>query len=365
MMNRKETFYFIGKCLALDENPDFRDQVYDLSSRGEIDWEQFVEISSDHLVLPVIYLKFKTHDILKFIPEELGDFLRQTYELNVERNKQIRKQAIDIVKVLNENNIEPVFLKGTAFILDRLYSDIGERILADIDFLVSEEQFLKTARILKDVGYSQVHPKSIPTKTFKHFPRIVHPDFIADVEIHKFPVDLYYRHLLNEEMVLRDKKHVSEIEKCFVPSENHKVIHNFVHGQLGDGAYYSGKVSLRDIYDLLLLSRRISFNDIVSSMKYKQKITAYFAFSSKVLNLDDLLFKKKNFAFKLLLESNSLCFREGRFYSFIRNLFIITRLIQRTISELLFATFNRERRVIFLLRLRKSDYRKMIKRLLG
>ncbi|HAQ21344.1 MAG TPA: hypothetical protein DCR40_19255 [Prolixibacteraceae bacterium] len=57
----------------------------------------------------------------------------------------------DITAILNKENIQPVFLKGTANLLDGLYSDVGERMIGDIDFLVKEEDYLKAAELLKSV----------------------------------------------------------------------------------------------------------------------------------------------------------------------------------------------------------------------
>ena len=47
------------------------------------------------------------------------------------------------------NNISPIFLKGTGNILEGLYEDVGERMVGDIDFLFSEEDFFKAIDIFK------------------------------------------------------------------------------------------------------------------------------------------------------------------------------------------------------------------------
>jgi len=77
---------------------------------------------------------------LSVIPEEVEHAFAEIYELNRQRNQQILKQIDDITALLNKENIQPVFLKGTANLLDELYSDVGERMIGDIDFLVTEEQ---------------------------------------------------------------------------------------------------------------------------------------------------------------------------------------------------------------------------------
>ena len=66
------------------------------------------------------------------------------YGLNRERNIQILQRIDDITAELNKKNIQPVFLKGTANLLDGLYSDLGERMIGDIDFLVKEQLKFQT-----------------------------------------------------------------------------------------------------------------------------------------------------------------------------------------------------------------------------
>jgi len=113
--------------------------------------QNFIQLCSDHLIIPAIYLKLKAHDILNDLPEDFIQAFKEIYDLNRERNEQILKQIDDITAILNKENIQPVFLKGTANLLDGLYSDVGERMIGDIDFLVKEEDYLKAAELLKSV----------------------------------------------------------------------------------------------------------------------------------------------------------------------------------------------------------------------
>ena len=64
--------YFIGQCLSLDEHPTFRETIIAQFSKPDYDWNQFIWTCSNHLVLPVIYLKFLKHDLLSYVPEVLA-----------------------------------------------------------------------------------------------------------------------------------------------------------------------------------------------------------------------------------------------------------------------------------------------------
>ena len=131
-MTYKQLFYFTGHCLALDEHPlarnggEFRERVIELIQKEGTDLENFVQLCSDHLIIPAIYLKFKKHDILDYLPKDFIQALKEIYDLNRERNIQILQRIDDIKAELNKKNIQPVFLKGTANLLDGLYNDVGE-----------------------------------------------------------------------------------------------------------------------------------------------------------------------------------------------------------------------------------------------
>ncbi|MDP3642384.1 MAG: hypothetical protein Q8S54_04245 [Bacteroidota bacterium] len=92
----KDLFYLTGHCLALDEHPEFRERVIELIRLEGSDLENFVQLCSDHLIIPAIYLKFKKHDILNYLPADFIQALKVIYDLNRERNQQILRQIDDI-----------------------------------------------------------------------------------------------------------------------------------------------------------------------------------------------------------------------------------------------------------------------------
>ena len=208
-MTNKELFYFAGKCLSLDEQPEFREEIIQRSYDDLIDWQRFVKLCSNHLVLPVIYIKFRAHHILDHLPEELAQFLVEVYELNEERNRQVRNQLEIIIGLLNQNNIYPILLKGTGNLLDDVYSDLGERIIGDIDILVLEEDYLKSARLLEQEGYSHNLPPFFDINTMKHYPRLYKRGMHVDVEIHRIPVREEFSKQFNTNIILEEKKAIN------------------------------------------------------------------------------------------------------------------------------------------------------------
>ena len=47
------------------------------------------------------------------------------------------------------NNITPIFLNGAENLLEGLYKDIAERMIGDIDFIISEKESKKNNPFIK------------------------------------------------------------------------------------------------------------------------------------------------------------------------------------------------------------------------
>jgi len=331
----------------LDENPGFKTDLIEKIQSGVIDWQHFVTICSDHLVLPTIYLKFKTHDLLDHIPQELSHHLEEIYSLNADRNKQILEQLQVITKQLNAENIEPIFLKGTANLLDGVYVDRGDRILGDIDILVPEEVFFQSAELLKKSGYNfenEVNSYS-DIGSLKHYPRLIHPDFVAPVEVHRIPTDEKYTEWFNTDLIKQSRKEVSSFHGCAVPSDQNKIIHNFIHSQLSDEGFLFGFVSLRQIYDLLRLSKRFPWKDSLPQIKTKHKAIAYYAFADFLLGMNKSVFSDRNQAFQVLRWKHRLNQNSAIFYRVNRStIFLSQRIFQGYWGQLVQALYDKKKR---------------------
>lgn len=327
-MHNKELFYFLGRCLILDEHPEFREEIIEKIESDEIDWQNFVVLGSNHLILPAIYRIFTTHEIINSLPDDLALFLKEIFDLNLSRNEQILSQIREVTALLNKNNIYPLYLKGAAHLLDGLYSNNGERILGDIDFLVPEKDYLSTAKLLETEGYSTLEGSSAYFKpeTLKHYPRLTKSGYPADLEVHRL---LTANHLswFNPPIMEREKKPVLSISGCFVPSERIKIIHNFVHGQLSHDGHLNGLVSFRDLYDLYLLSKRTPLDQVIPDLKKRRKAVVYFAFADKAFGLEKRLYSESSFSARLFLMKHDLNYSSPLFFKIHRTLLFLGKKI--------------------------------------
>ena len=298
-MTDREIYYFTGKCLALEEHPEFKDQVIACVKSEMIDWHQFVSLCSDHLVLPAIYLKFRAYDILDHLPEDLSSHLQEVYALNVSRNTQILKQLHEIISVL------------------------------------------------KDAGYAEAYdtPDYKDIKTFKHYPRLYHPGYGATIEIHRIPVDEEFTGWFNNELIELEKQSVEDLPGSYVPSAKHKLIHNFIHGQLSNQGHLFGRLSLRGAYDLYLLSKKFPLERALTEIKPRQKAIAYFALVRRVFGLDLAFFPKRNRAYRVLYTKHALNLSSVLFYNAHRStLFLGERIFKGYLGQIFQAFYSEEKR---------------------
>ena len=288
-MTRAQTYYLISNLLSPDYSREHRESMIISFETPGMDWSHFISIGSNHLVLQTIYCKLLELEITGYLPIEVLEHLKYVYDLNYQRNTEILNQVVSINTLLSNRGIVPLYLKGIGNIIDGLYNNIGERIMYDIDFLVPEKQWKTAAEILLEDGYLG-NREYDPSKRMmmKHYPTLSKAGTKASVEIHRLPVDLIHSTTLDVKEVWQSKKLVEGNFNCFVMSDRHKIIHNFIHSQLHHEGHLYAKVFLRNLYDLLLLSKRENLETVFSGMnKYHKQAASYLLIMNKGFGVND------------------------------------------------------------------------------
>jgi hypothetical protein len=253
-MNYKETLFFIAKCLTISHEEEAKTAVEQALKNNEVDWDTVVQVSTAHYVFPALYCHLKRADFLHYLPEELVNYMIHITNLNRERNLQIITQAKEINELLLANHITSIFLKGTGNLLEGLYDDIAERMVGDIDFLVSKENYQKTYDLLKASNYKNVTKDDYSFPQFKHQPRLNKEDRIAAVEVHKELLLEKYADEFNFDLVSKHTfKKADQI--TFMSFENQLCL-SIIATQINDDGMYFKNIALRNAYDVFLLSKK-------------------------------------------------------------------------------------------------------------
>ena len=290
-VNYKETLYLIARCLTISLEEKNRSEIEKQLKSMTIDWDAVVKVSTSHHVFSAIYCNFKRANFLKYLPADLVDYMKHITDLNRERNKQIISQVQEINSLLLNKNITPIFLKGTGNLLEGLYDDIGERMVGDIDFLLSKKDSLRAFEILKNNNYYTLEPLLNNPPDHRHFPRLVKQENIAAVEIHK---------------ELTIEKYTDEFNFSFI-YENTQIVNNFkvlsfenqlslsiISSQINDYGFDLKVFSLRNAYDVFLLSKKTHTKKAISKFnKLKNPLNCFLANCNLVFgDLESLSFFK-------------------------------------------------------------------------
>ena len=284
-MNYKETLFFVAKCLTISFEEKNRNAIEFILKTTEVDWDAVVKVSTAHYVFPALYCNLKRADFLQYLPHELVSYMEHITGINRERNKQIITQAKDLNSVLLANKITPIFLKGTGNLLAGLYKDLAERMVGDIDFIFSKEDYLKAITILREFGYSDVRKRKYhyPDLDNKHYRRLQKENNIAAIEIHKDFLNIKkYTKEFNYSFVEKDSQ---IIKGTAVLSYSNKLNLSIIANQINDKGFYYKSMALRNAYDVFLLSKKTSAKAAMNTLdKLKHPLNCFLSACYEVFN---------------------------------------------------------------------------------
>jgi len=303
-MSYKETLYFVAKCLTISLEEKNRDEIEIILKTTDVDWEAVVKVSTSHYFFPALYCNLKRVNFLKYLPADLVEYMKHITNLNRERNDQIITQAKDLNTLLLKNNITPIFLKGTGNLLAGLYEDIAERMVGDIDFIFSKEDYLKAITILRESGYSEVLKTDNRYPMFRHYQRLKKDNNIAAIEIHKELIIEKYTCEFNYNFVEKDSQVINGV---FVLSYANKLNLSILANQINDNGHYYKMIALRNAYDVFLLSKKTNAKDAVNTLnKLTNPLNCFLASCNEVFNnVDSLEYNKTKNAASYLNVFNS------------------------------------------------------------
>ena len=123
-----------------------------------INFEKLITLASGHLMLPALFFNIQKKKASYLFPEDFIDYIKNIFAINKARNEILLAEAKQLSQLLVENNINHIFLKGTALLLSNVFEDIGERMIGDIDFIIQHKDEEKIIRVLEKNKYR----KNIP-----------------------------------------------------------------------------------------------------------------------------------------------------------------------------------------------------------
>tara|TARA_B100001564_G_scaffold333220_1_gene320720 strand:- start:2776 stop:3786 length:1011 start_codon:yes stop_codon:yes gene_type:complete len=325
-MSLKE-FKFLVKLIS---NPS----KIQINEFNNINYENFIKISSSHLMLPAIYSIMKREDFLKYIPKDLNMFLKEIYRMNKERNVVLKKEILEISKFLNEHDIKYTLIKGSSMIMKNIFIDIGERMVGDIDILINEDQADKVINLLNKKGYFNEY-------LYKFWDSNVYPNFINkkrffSLDIHKNLLPKKYKNLISSSEALERSINLANGVK--VLNNYHEINYLIYNYQLCDFGYLRANYSIKKLYDI----QRLSTNNKTEIDKNKYSYNFFEVLRIKGINFNSKT-NKKNWALDLRIKMR----KKSAIYNFFDKFTCDTIIFFKDINiKIIEFTLNRNYRIM-------------------
>ena len=179
---------YIGEQLLLEcVNGPTPEAWRRIANLGQAEWQDLIGAAARHLLTPQLYERLSTcPDRLEILETHLQR-MRKSYLANGVRNQLIYRDLGEVLRVLQEDGIAVIVLKG-ACLAATVYPNISVRFMCDIDLLVREADLRAAVNSLQKIGYAFRKPFDLdehekPATSAKHLPPL-HKGEHPRIELH-------------------------------------------------------------------------------------------------------------------------------------------------------------------------------------
>ncbi|MEH6348336.1 MAG: nucleotidyltransferase family protein [Bermanella sp.] len=259
-------------------------QEFSHNNLKQCDKFKLIEVANKNYMNFALYQGLVKNDLLSYFTAEQTEYLKEFYELNEQRNTGFLSELRGIILELNKYDIEPVLLKGAVALVDNWYAGMGARFMRDIDFLVPEHQVDIAYKILKDMGYQEVHEEDGHDHDFHHHcPALQKPDSALVIEVHSKPLSIKTKGVLTSKEVFKHKCQVTRLDigNCYIPSPAHCLMIAILHTEISHGNRGKGVFFLRHAMDVAIILahyKQIDFYSVESALNlygFKSILSSY------------------------------------------------------------------------------------------
>lgn len=224
---------------------------------------EVIQMAGNQAVGPALHgglqamIKYNRSDVWQSITPMLKILENQ----NASRNQQVREACLRINTLLRNSGMNPVFVKGAAFILED--PDAAPwRFVSDIDLLISREMVHQAFIKLRDAGFSAAaDPYRYDDKLHHHLPPLIEDASGFTVELHSRLLQEQDTGILQSGEVIEKACSIAlpNGEVFLVPTPMHRCLHAILHCQHSNSAYRMKNVELRTLLDYGMISGIIGF----------------------------------------------------------------------------------------------------------
>ena len=259
-----------------------------------VNFENLMKLASRHLMLPALFFNINKKNLSHLFPKDFIECIKNIYSINKARNKILLKEAKELSELLYKNNINHIFLKGTALLLSNVFEDIGERMMCDIDFIIQYKDEEKIKKVLEKNKYVNKDSNHL-FQVFKpkHLPRMVNKNKTIGIEPHFELLSPKRRYIFNSKKLISAFMDKSKTIK--IPSKSFLFDHCIYALQIEDRRILNSIHSHRSIYDIYKLDCKSS--SIIKRIKKDFYIKHFFITIDKFKIFDFNFFSNSSISF--------------------------------------------------------------------
>lgn len=297
-------------------------------------WNELLQQAYNTGLLARVFSMLNEYGLFMSVPTHLRWHFTSANTVFLAHKQDVLLEVEHIEKALKLARITPVFLKGSAYLLDDSKCSKG-RLFADIDIFVDKKDLASTEEMLRWHGWSgkkmDEHDEKYYRDWMHEIPPLTNIRTGMTIDVHHNLVPLVSRMSLNSEEIFASVM-VNEAGKKTLSLED-KILHSASHLLL-DGEFNHG---FRDLHDIYLLIIEYTTKDPIFLCKL-QKRALFLGF--------ELIFyyclKLQQYFFLLPVDERLLAECEEKIGSKY-----ITKIVLRAIIKVLTPDVNNHRSVSF------------------
>tara|TARA_B100001175_G_C19482924_1_gene628137 strand:- start:612 stop:1850 length:1239 start_codon:yes stop_codon:yes gene_type:complete len=251
-------------------NLDFADFKKSLSKTSMQDRKNILRTIKTNKYSP-LFLKYLSEKKMYnlFTKDEITSLEIQSKRYQIQ-NLEIVKEVLNINKIFEKNNLNPVYLKGVGLFQE--FEDISLRPSHDIDILFSEEEVYKAYKVLKNNGYEELRTAPKSEDQLKDYAKKHHdlPKLCRNTSI---MIELHHRVTSSKDFdicPLKDQILKNKISfnfygiNIYKPTINDLIIHLILHFSVQN--FFKNQI--RTFFDISQIEKNynIDWNEVYSSV---------------------------------------------------------------------------------------------------
>jgi hypothetical protein len=213
--------------------------------QAELEWTSIIGLANRTLTTPALVACAK--QCPGTIPRDVDVYLKEIFQRNLARNERLWFQLNEAIAALNTQGIVPVLIKGSALLAER-GDACPQRIISDLDILVSPDETHRALKCLFDLGYRIHH--IMPHRAARWHADLHRPEDVGMVDLQQDPPGHAFFYRTSGDLKRHCHLNINDKISAYIPDPTFQALMLIMHDQFQDSDYWTGHIDLRHLLDL-------------------------------------------------------------------------------------------------------------------